>query len=92
MLPIVRPTSTRPSPLKLPNLPFHVRKLLLRSIFDSFLANIHIVESLPKTRSGKVMRRLLRKLANDETDYGDTSTLLDPTVLESIRSVVQSDK
>ena len=56
------------------------------------LANIHIVESLPKTRSGKVMRRLLRKLANDETDYGDTTTLLDPTVLASIRSVVQSDK
>ncbi len=37
---------------------------------------------LPKTRSGKIMRRILRKIAADETDaLGDTSTLADPTVV-----------
>ncbi|MEL7832540.1 acetate--CoA ligase [Fodinibius sp. Rm-B-1B1-1] len=46
---------------------------------------IQIVEGLPKTRSGKIMRRILRKVAAGETDdMGDTSTLLDPTVVEEI--------
>lgn len=40
---------------------------------------------LPKTRSGKIMRRILRKIACGETDaIGDTSTLADPTVVEAI--------
>ncbi|MFC3124994.1 acetate--CoA ligase [Pseudoroseomonas globiformis] len=40
---------------------------------------------LPKTRSGKIMRRILRKIAADETDsLGDTSTLADPTVVEEL--------
>ena len=41
---------------------------------------------LPKTRSGKIMRRILRKIAANEVDagFGDTSTLLDPTVVESL--------
>ena len=40
---------------------------------------------LPKTRSGKIMRRILRKVAaNDFADLGDTSTLADPTVVESL--------
>ena len=48
---------------------------------DKFL----FVEGLPKTRSGKIMRRILRKIASGETtNLGDTSTLLDPTVVESI--------
>ena len=40
---------------------------------------------LPKTRSGKIMRRILRKIAEDQVDeLGDTSTLADPTVVESL--------
>ncbi|KAA2213948.1 acetate--CoA ligase [Teichococcus oryzae] len=43
--------------------------------------------SLPKTRSGKIMRRILRKIAANETDsLGDTSTLADPTVVEDLIS------
>ena len=46
---------------------------------------IQLVTSLPKTRSGKIMRRILRKIAEGEkANFGDTSTLLDPTVVESI--------
>lgn len=46
---------------------------------------IQFVPGLPKTRSGKIMRRILRKIAEGETqNLGDTSTLLDPTVVEQI--------
>jgi len=46
---------------------------------------IQFVTGLPKTRSGKIMRRLLRKIAEgNSTDFGDVSTLLDPTIVESI--------
>jgi acetyl-CoA synthetase len=46
---------------------------------------IQIVPGLPKTRSGKIMRRILRKIANGEKDnFGDTSTLLDPEVVSKI--------
>lgn len=46
---------------------------------------IQIVPGLPKTRSGKIMRRILRKIATGERDnFGDTSTLLDPDVVEKI--------
>ncbi|MBA3679781.1 MAG: acetate--CoA ligase [Bacteroidetes bacterium] len=46
---------------------------------------IQIVSGLPKTRSGKIMRRILRKVAEgDLSNLGDTSTLLDPTVVEEI--------
>ncbi len=47
---------------------------------------IQFVTGLPKTRSGKIMRRILRKIAEGETDnLGDTSTLLDPGVVEEIK-------
>ncbi len=46
---------------------------------------IHVVPELPKTRSGKIMRRLLRDVA-DGRELGDTSTLLDPGVFEAIRA------
>ncbi|MGV3706236.1 MAG: acetate--CoA ligase [Arcticibacter sp.] len=47
---------------------------------------IQFVSGLPKTRSGKIMRRILRKIAEGETgNLGDTSTLLDPAVVEDIR-------
>jgi acetyl-CoA synthetase len=46
---------------------------------------IQFVTGLPKTRSGKIMRRILRKVAEgDTTNLGDTSTLLDPGVVDSI--------
>ncbi len=50
---------------------------------------IHFVKNLPKTRSGKIMRRLLRKMASGQTDdLGDTSTLANPeTVAEIILSL-----
>lgn len=46
---------------------------------------IHIVPELPKTRSGKIMRRLLRDVAEGR-ELGDTSTLVDPNVFEAIRT------
>jgi len=46
---------------------------------------IHWAPGLPKTRSGKIMRRILRKIAADEFDtLGDTSTLADPTVVDNL--------
>ncbi len=49
------------------------------------LDKIHWVSGLPKTRSGKIMRRILRKIAENElTSLGDTSTLADPSVVEEI--------
>jgi len=46
---------------------------------------IQIVSGLPKTRSGKIMRRILRKVAEGDTsNLGDTTTLLDPTVVDEI--------
>ncbi|GAB3805018.1 acetate--CoA ligase [Spirosoma humi] len=48
---------------------------------------IQFVTGLPKTRSGKIMRRILRKIAEGETSsLGDTSTLLDPAVVEDIKA------
>ncbi|MFM8950593.1 MAG: acetate--CoA ligase [Bacteroidota bacterium] len=48
---------------------------------------IQVVPGLPKTRSGKIMRRILRKIAeHDTTNLGDTSTLLDPAVVDQIIS------
>jgi acetyl-CoA synthetase len=51
---------------------------------------IQFVNGLPKTRSGKIMRRILRKIAAGESDnLGDISTLLDPAVVEEIKIAVQ---
>jgi acetyl-CoA synthetase len=50
------------------------------------LDKIQFVSGLPKTRSGKIMRRILRKIAsNDASDLGDISTLLNPEVVQEIR-------
>ena len=47
---------------------------------------IQVVNGLPKTRSGKIMRRILRKIAEgDVSNLGDVSTLLDPSVVEEIK-------
>ncbi len=46
---------------------------------------IQFAPGLPKTRSGKIMRRILRKIAEDEFgSLGDTSTLADPTVVDDL--------
>ena len=46
---------------------------------------ILFTEDLPKTRSGKIMRRLLRDVAEDQA-FGDTTTLADPSVVEGIKA------
>jgi len=46
---------------------------------------IEFVDTLPKTRSGKIMRRILRKIAaNDFGDFGDISTLAEPDVVDQL--------
>jgi acetyl-CoA synthetase len=48
---------------------------------------IQFSPGLPKTRSGKIMRRILRKIAEDDFgNLGDTSTLADPTVVDELIS------
>ena len=48
---------------------------------------IHWAPGLPKTRSGKIMRRILRKIAEDDySNLGDTSTLADPSVVDDLIS------
>uniref|UniRef100_UPI0038F606CC AMP-binding enzyme n=1 Tax=Sandarakinorhabdus sp. TaxID=1916663 RepID=UPI0038F606CC len=47
--------------------------------------HIHLTPGLPKTRSGKIMRRILRKIAENEFGaLGDTSTLADPSVVDAL--------
>ena len=68
------------------------RKEILAKVIELFgpIAKpdkIQFVSGLPKTRSGKIMRRILRKLAEGEFDkLGDVSTLLDPSVVDVIKS------
>ena len=62
----------------------HVRKLI-----GPFASpdKIQVVKALPKTRSGKIMRRILRKIAEGDTSQlGDTSTLIDPSVVALIKA------
>lgn len=48
---------------------------------------IQFVQGLPKTRSGKIMRRILRKIAEGDTsNLGDTSTLIDPSIVDKIKA------
>ncbi len=54
---------------------------------------LHWTDSLPKTRSGKIMRRILRKIAaGDTSNFGDTSTLADPGVVDKLLEEKQSMK
>ena len=53
--------------------------------------NVWIVADMPKTRSGKIMRRVIASISNF-TDVGDITTLANPEVVEDIRHYVQSDK
>lgn len=74
----------------------NVRKEINQLITDkigpiSKLDKIEFVSGLPKTRSGKIMRRILRKLASHEyNQLGDTSTLLDPGVVDEIKEKVMA--
>ena len=55
------------------------------------LDKMYFVSGLPKTRSGKIMRRILRKISAHEYDQlGDISTLLDPTVVDEIKTLVKT--
>ena len=59
----------------------------VRTEIGAFAApeRIHFTPGLPKTRSGKIMRRILRKIARGETDdLGDTSTLADPSIVAAL--------
>ncbi len=51
---------------------------------------IFFVSDLPKTRSGKIMRRILRKIANGENNFGDISTLINPDVVRELQDIYNS--
>jgi acetyl-CoA synthetase len=72
-----------------------VRARIIEAVEDEIGAfarpdRIAVVGDLPKTRSGKIMRRLLEDISNDE-ELGDTTTLRDPSVPERIRDEVAGD-
>ncbi|CAI6013893.1 unnamed protein product [Clonostachys chloroleuca] len=70
----------------------HELKLHIRKSIGPFAApkTIYVVIDLPKTRSGKIIRRILRKVTMGEADQlGDVSTLSDPSVVDEIIKVVQ---
>ncbi len=53
---------------------------------------VYIVSDMPKTRSGKIMRRVLSAISNRSKDLGDVTTLLNPDVVEQIKQMVQGGK
>jgi acetyl-CoA synthetase len=54
---------------------------------------IHCATELPKTRSGKIMRRILRKIANNDfSDFGDTSTLVNPSIVNELIENCENNK
>lgn len=64
----------------------------VRSEIGPFAApdNVFVSPSLPMTRSGKIMRRILRKIVSGETDaLGDTSTLADPSIVDKLIEKVE---
>jgi acetyl-CoA synthetase len=52
-------------------------------------SRVYAVQDLPKTNSGKIMRRILQNIAEGEDDLGDTSTLADPSVADTIKEQTQ---
>ena len=68
----------------------------INNVIKTEIGNIAIcdemafVPGLPKTRSGKIMRRILRSIAKGEAITQDTSTLEDPSVVEKIQEVVNA--
>ena len=77
---------------EVPKNPDQLRNEILRVVTDEIgkiakPEKIQFVTGLPKTRSGKIMRRILRKIAEGELDkVGDTSTLLDPEVVDDVKA------
>ncbi len=62
---------------------FKIKYFLLLSLFMNYFSQI--TNNLPKTRSGKILRRILRKIAENKfNELGDTSTLADPSVVDDI--------
>ena len=59
-------------------------RMMIREKIAPFASPDYIQSApgLPKTRSGKIMRRVLKKIANDEKDLGDISTMADSTVVQ----------
>ncbi len=70
------------------NLRKEINQLITETIGPiSKLDKIQFVSGLPKTRSGKIMRRILRKIAEgDFSNFGDTSTLLNPEIVDEIKN------
>ena len=67
-------------------------KLIARQEIGGFAAPdlIVVAPTLPMTRSGKIMRRILRKIVNHEVDsLGDTSTLADPSIVDTLIAKVE---
>lgn len=75
-----------------------VRKALLKQVGKSIgkfalPRAVYVVDDLPKTRSGKITRRILRKILTGDTNtIGDTSTLVNPSAINEIVKVVQKLK
>ncbi len=65
-----------------------MRKVLHKINAIARSGEIRFTEGMPKTRSGKIMRRLLRSLAGGQEITGDTSTLEDRSVLDKLREGV----
>ena len=71
------------------NIKEHINEILAVEIGNIAKADdIVAVPGLPKTRSGKIMRRILRSIAKGEEITQDTSTLEDPSVVEKIKEAV----
>jgi len=67
-----------------------LNKLIVKEIGNiAKLDAIRFVPGLPKTRSGKIMRRILRAIAKKEPITQDISTLEDPSIVEKIQNLVQ---
>lgn len=70
-------------------------KIQVRSVIGPFATPkaVYIISDHPKTRSGKIMRRILRKIVNGEQDQlGDISTLADPSVVSQLIEKVHGTK
>src|SRR6267378_2696696 len=92
------PASSRPisRPTKASTSPVTAAAAMPTAITGSPIASpdqIQFAPGLPKTRSGKIMRRILRKIAEDEpSSLGDTSTLADPAVVDDLVENRQNKK
>ena len=66
---------------------------LINSFFGSFALpkKIFYLTQLPKTRSGKILRRLLRNLINDQQNIGDISTMVNPEILNEIKKKINHE-